>query len=153
MAVRTGSRKNRSGSTLVEPFRATEQFLGLRGWGKGASPPQALTLPSPANGGGFREEGLGPLFRREDPAVEGAEGETGQRIWFHPDRDEDGAVLLDPAVASFDLALQPHRGHLLLRLGAAAQKQFGIAPGQSAQHRQIRSGPRRQAQQRRKFRA
>src|SRR6266566_4196847 len=111
MAVRTGSRENRSGSTLVEPFRGAEQFLDPWGARRRA------------------------LLRIEDPAVEGAEGETGQRIRFDTDRDEDGAVLLDPAVGPLDLALQPHRGHLLLRLGAAAQKQIDIAAGDLAHHR------------------
>ena len=64
--------------------------------------------------GGFR--GYRAL---DDPAVEGAKRETGQRIRLHPDRDEDGAILLDPAIGALDLAFDAHRGHLLLGVGAS----------------------------------
>jgi hypothetical protein len=67
----------------------------------------------------FRSEilsaGRAPLY---DPVAEGAEGEAGQGIRPHPHGDEDRAVLLDPVVGTFDLALQAHRFH---RFSASAQ--------------------------------
>src|SRR5579863_5514539 len=99
MAVSPGSWQGRYGFALVELFRRTEQ---LQSSIKGLSPAE--------------------LSRLEHPVAEGAEGETGQRIRLHPDRDEDSAILLDPAIGALDLALQPHRGQRLLRVGAGAQK-------------------------------
>src|SRR6059036_3768514 len=63
----------------------------------------------------------------DDAVAERAEGKAGQRVRLDPYRNEDGAVLLEPAIGALELALAPHRRHLLCGFGAPAEEQIDIA--------------------------